>query len=345
MVKKLVVSEASFTAVVVLVCSTLLTWIMRELAVSGGVLDVPNERSSHSVPRPRGGGVAIALAASGGLVFLACREAIALNLLWGLVGGGIAVGTVGFLDDRNQLSARIRIIVHLTTAIWAVGCIGGVPPMRIDDQMVSFGWISYPLAALTIVWALNLFNFMDGIDGIAASEAVFVCGAGAALCVVGMASCAVPAAALVVAAASLGFLVWNWPPAKIFMGDVGSGYLGYVIAILALSAARENNIALFQWLILGGVFFVDATVTLLRRLMRGEKVYLAHRSHAYQRLARRWNSHLRVTASVLLINLLWLLPCAWLAGEFAHYAWLIMIGALMPLVGVALLAGAGGAQD
>jgi len=125
------------------------------------------------------------------------------------------------------------------------------------------------------------------------------------------------------------------------MGDVGSGYLGYVIAVLALAAARENVVTLWTWLILGGVFFVDATVTLLRRLFRGERVYQAHRSHAYQWLARQWGSHLRVTLVVTLVNLLWLLPWAWAAGRFPALSIWIACGALMPLVPLAMFAGAG----
>jgi len=142
--------------------------------------------------------------------------------------------------------------------------------------------------------------------------------------------------ALMFAAACCGFLVWNWPPAKIFLGDVGSGYLGYVIAVLALAATRENPVALWTWLILGGVFFVDATVTLLRRLLRGERVYEAHRSHAYQWLARRWGSHSKVTCAVLMVNVLWLLPCAVFATRRPSLAAATVIFAFAPLVLVAI---------
>jgi len=120
------------------------------------------------------------------------------------------------------------------------------------------------------------------------------------------------------------------------MGDVGSGYLGYVIAVLALAAARENPVALWAWLILGGVFFVDATVTLLRRLLRGERVYEAHRSHAYQWLARRWGSHAKVTCAVLIVDVLWLLPCAVFAARRPGLAAATVIVAFTPLVLLAM---------
>jgi Fuc2NAc and GlcNAc transferase len=145
----------------------------------------------------------------------------------------------------------------------------------------------------------------------------------------------------VLACASAGFLCWNWPPAKVFLGDVGSGYLGYFIAILALASGRSDPVAIWIWLILGGVFFVDATTTLIRRWLRGERVSEAHRSHAYQWLARNWGSHSKVTGTVLAINLVWLLPWSVLAVKFPAYAVVSLICAFAPLALLALLAGAG----
>jgi Fuc2NAc and GlcNAc transferase len=161
------------------------------------------------------------------------------------------------------------------------------------------------------------------------------------LSLVGATTSGVAAAGLVFGAACGGFLLWNWPPAKIFMGDVGSGYLGYAIGVLALAATRENPAALWSWLILGGVFFADASVTLVRRTIRGERIYEAHRSHAYQWLARRWESHGPVTIAVILVNLLWLLPCATLATLHSDHAPLIAAVALAPIVVITTLAGSG----
>ena len=213
---------------------------------------------------------------------------------------------------------------------------GWLPPLRVGGDLISLGAVGTLVGALGIVWVLNLFNFMDGIDGIAASEGTFVAWSGAALTAAAPASNGVTAAAVIFGAACCGFVRWNWPPARIFMGDVGSGYLGYVIAVLALAAARENPVALWAWLILGGVFFVDATVTLLRRLLRGERVYEAHRSHAYQWLARRWGSHAKVTCAVMIVNVLWLLPCAVFATRRPSLAAATVIFAFAPLVLVAV---------
>jgi Fuc2NAc and GlcNAc transferase len=262
-----------------------------------------------------------------------------------LVGGGLIVGVVGFLDDRYQLSAGIRLAAHFGAALWALVWLGGLPSVHVANHSVSLGWLGYVLGTLGIVWYLNLFNFMDGIDGIAVSEAIYVASGGALLEILAGGSPGVAATASVLAAACCGFLVWNWPPAKIFMGDVGSGYLGYVLAVMAIAATHENPSAIWTWLILGGVFIVDATVTLVRRLIRGEPVCQAHRSHAYQWLARRWQSHLRVTLLVIVINVAWLLPCAVLATRFSDLAIWIAALALFPLIALAIAAGSGNTES
>ncbi|HVZ37159.1 MAG TPA: glycosyltransferase family 4 protein [Polyangiaceae bacterium] len=325
----------------VLCLSAALTGLVRRRALARGILDLPNTRSSHTIPTPRGGGLAIVVAATIGLTTLWVWGVVDSRLALALLGGGAGVALIGYLDDRGSLSVRARIVVHFACAVWAVAVLGGLPPIQWGSHAVDLGWAGVLLAVLAIVWMLNLFNFMDGIDGIAGSEAVFVSAAGAALASVGGLSGSVPAAASVVAAASVGFLCWNWPPAKIFMGDVGSGYLGYVIAVLALGATRENPAMLYVWLILGGTFFVDATVTLISRLLRGERVYEAHRSHAYQRLSRRWRSHRRVTVSVWLANVLWLLPMAMVAAANPAFAALLVLVALVPIVVAVSVAGAG----
>jgi Fuc2NAc and GlcNAc transferase len=239
------------------------------------------------------------------------------------------------------LSARVRITVHFGAAAAAMYWVGGLPPMQIGERLVTFGWEGHVLGILGIVWSLNLFNFMDGIDGIAASEGTFMTVAGAAIALGTGVSGAFPALSLAIGAGCLGFLVWNWPPAKIFMGDAGSGYVGYVLAVLALLAGREAATGLFVWVILGGLFFVDATVTLARRLARRERVYEAHRSHAYQWLARKWGSHRRVTLLTNAVNVAWLFPCAWLAALYPERAAWIAVVALAPIMVGVLVAGAG----
>jgi Fuc2NAc and GlcNAc transferase len=327
-------------AAAALALSASLTLAVLRRARRGGLVDVPNQRSSHQLPTPTGGGTSMVIATTVGLVALFALGAIDVQLL-AAASGGLLVAVAGFIDDRRSLSARARLIVHTLAALWALVWLGGLHALRFDDIVWTPHAFGYVLGVLGVVWTINLFNFMDGIDGIAVSEAIFMACAAALLGASVGASPASLRADLLFAAACAGFAVWNWPPAKIFMGDVGSGYAGYLLAILALSSARDSEVALLIWLTLGGVFFVDATVTLARRCLRGEQVYEAHRSHAYQWLARRWGSHRRTTLMVTLVNVIWLLPCAWFETMFPQYAALITVLALAPLAVLAIGAGAG----
>jgi Fuc2NAc and GlcNAc transferase len=323
-----------------LVTSAALTLLVRRFAFAHGILDVPNERSSHTTVTPRGGGLAIVVSATVAMTWLGLTGTMPLDLLMAM-SGGVFIALIGFLDDRFGLRTGMRFAVHVAAAAWAVFWLGGMPPVSLGSHLAQLGWPGHVLGVVGLVWTLNLFNFMDGIDGIAASEAVFIACAGALLSVPGDSGSAVSVVALAFAAACCGFLLWNWPPAKIFMGDVGSGYIGFVVGVLALAATRVDAHLLWVWLILAGAFFVDATVTLIRRLLRGDRVYQAHRSHAYQWLARKWSSHLRVTVAVWVVNLLWLLPCALMAKLYPPEAPLITVGALAPLVIVAVVLGSG----
>ena len=187
---------------------------------------------------------------------------------------------------------------------------------------------------------INLYNFMDGIDGIAGVEALCVSGLGGLLLAwSGLAG--LSSVAMALAAASAGFLVWNWPPAKIFMGDAGSGFLGFVFGVLAISSAKERPWLLWPWLILLSVFIVDSILTLLRRVIAGERWYEAHCSHAYQHAARRHGSHLRVTLTVAAINVAWLFPLAWGACIWAAVGPVVAAVAAAPLICIAVCYRAG----
>jgi glycosyltransferase WbpL len=333
-------SEILWTTAAAVPAAALLTLAARKLALARGLVDVPSARSSHQASTPRGGGVAIVLVTTVMLLILLVMSALPLRLFIALTVGGLAVAMIGFADDHRPLPSSVRLIVHFSAAIWAVAWLGGLPPLRFGAEVVHPGWLGDVVAVLGIVWVLNLFNFMDGIDGFAASEAMFVLLGGAWL-TGGSGMSGGASAALVLAGASGGFLLWNWPPAKIFLGDVGSGYLGYTIAVLALAAASDNPTALWVWLILGGAFFVDATVTLVRRTLRGERPQEPHRTHAYQWLARGWNSHRRVTVALLAVNCVWLLPCALYATRHPPAAALAVLISFAPLAVLTLIAGSG----
>ncbi|OGT22372.1 MAG: glycosyl transferase [Gammaproteobacteria bacterium RBG_16_57_12] len=294
------------------VVSWALTGLLRRYALAKNLLDLPNERSSHDVPTPRGGGVAIVLTFLIALPLSGLFVVLSTQFVWAVLGAGTCVALIGFLDDHGHIPARWRLLAHFVAAIWALAWLGGLPPLPVFGVMLDQGWAGYLLAAVYMVWLLNLYNFMDGIDGIAGIEAVTVCLGGAVLYILSLASdvtgMVVPV--LLLAAAVLGFLFWNFPKAKIFMGDAGSGFVGMVLGALSIQAAWVAPELFWGWVILLGVFIVDATVTLVRRVVRGEKFYEAHRSHAYQHASRKYGSHVPVSLAFGAINLFWLLPVA-----------------------------------
>lgn len=316
-------------------CAFVITWALSGLllryAQALNLIDMPNQRSSHSIPKARGGGIAIALTFFMALLYLNSAGLLEFNFFVAALGAGAVVALSGFVDDFIDVSVRWRLLSHFFAAIWALYWLGGLPPLLVFGFTFDLGVIGHVLTAVYIVWLLNLYNFMDGIDGLASIEAICVCAGGALLYVL----LGEPTLALVpvlLAAAVAGFLCWNFPPARIFMGDAGSGFLGLILAVLSLQAAWFKTELLWSWVILLGVFVVDATFTLLRRLVRGDKVYQAHRSHAYQYAARQCGAHRPVTLAVMLINLFWLLPIALAVGVWHLDGVLGVVIAYVPLV-------------
>ena len=287
-----------------------LTGFLRRYALTKNLIDIPNERSSHSAPTPRGGGVAIVTSFLAILPVLNGFDLLSFSVCLALWGAGFAVAVTGFLDDHGHIAARWRLLVHFCAAVWGLYWLGGFPTLVVFGYSLELGWFGHICAAVYIVWLLNLYNFMDGIDGIAGVEAITACCAGALLIWLVASDSFAWIVPIGLAAAVLGFLFWNFPPARIFMGDAGSGFLGITLALFSLQAAWIAPRLLWVWLILLGVFVVDATVTLCRRVWRGEKFYQAHRSHAYQYASRIWGAHRPVMLAVGVINVFWLLPVA-----------------------------------
>jgi glycosyltransferase WbpL len=317
--------------------------LLRRVALALGVMDLPNERSSHLRAMPRGGGLAIAVVACAALAVLAALGLLPSRLALALLVPGAVVAAVGLLDDVTGLSAVLRFMVQLVAASAALFFLDGWGPDWIARGSGPW-WLLQGATVIGIVWSINLYNFMDGIDGIAGSEAACL-GFGGMLLLSGQPSThGIAIACGVLAACSLGFLAWNWPPARIFLGDVGSGFLGLAFAVVAVASACDDPALLSTWLILAASFLADSGATLVRRLARGERFYQAHRMHAYQALARRWRGHAPVTLAVIAVNLLWLLPLAWLSLRHReHAAWITLV-AYAPLVGAVLVAGAGGPE-
>lgn len=307
-----------------------------------GLVQGVNHRSSHVRPTPTGGGMGIALGTIvGGSLVVTADTGLLLVLVLGLV-----VALLGLYDDRLPLPARLRLLVQ--TVLMALLVIStGAPGMLLGEA----GWIWLGLlgVGLTLagVWWLNLFNFLDGIDGYAGSEALFMLLAGLVLAFANdtlVLTAPLAGLSLVAGAATLGFLLFNWPPAKIFMGDVGSTFLGFLLFALALLGIAAGWQSLWQWAILGVLFAADASVTLLRRLLRGENVLEAHKSHAYQRLARDWQGHRPVTLALIALNLFLVLPLAWAAGYWPELGWGIAVLTYGAACAGAWLLGAGRAD-
>lgn len=323
--------------------SLLLTSALQRYALAKSLIDVPNERSSHTVPTPRGGGVAIVLSFLFLLPVLPIFSLLSWSSTWGLLGAGAGIAVLGFLDDHGHIAARWRLLGHFSAAVWALFWLGGAPPLAVMGTTFDMGWIGILLAILYLVWTLNLYNFMDGIDGLASVEAIFA-SLSAALIYAFMGLDAMAWAPLLLSFAVAGFLYWNFPPAKIFMGDAGSGFLGVTLGVFSLQAAWASPSLIWVWLILMGVFVVDATFTLIRRLMRGDKIYEAHRSHAYQYASRKFGSHLPVTLTVSLVNVVWLLPIALCVAFLDLDGVLGVIIAYIPLVMLAWMFRAGAVE-
>ncbi|WP_404940959.1 MraY family glycosyltransferase [Pseudomonas danubii] len=319
----------------VLGISLLLTWVLRRYALARSLMDIPNNRSSHSVPTPRGGGVAIVLSFLVASPFLTFFVDMPWPYIWALWGAGALIAVIGFLDDHGHIAARWRLLAHFSASIWALAWLGGLPPVKLLGVDFNLSWIGHFFAVFYLVWMLNLYNFMDGIDGIASVQAVSAC---LGACVIYWLSGDVSLIwmPLLLAVAVLGFLYWNFPPARIFMGDAGSGFLGLILGLFSLQAAWTSSRFLWVWLILLGVFIVDSTFTLARRLLRGDKVYEAHRSHAYQFASRQFGRHLPVTLAVMVINVFWLLPIAMCVGLFDLDGSMGMVLAYVPLVLLAI---------
>lgn len=287
--------------------------IFRRWSLERNLLDIPNERSSHTVPTPRGGGL---------VIFAVSMAALLIDFLinggrffWGYFGGALIVASISLLDDLRTLSPLVRIVCHCLGAFLSVWLLGGFHWLLVPFYgIVQLGVLGDVAAFLWIVWLINAYNFMDGIDGIAATQSV-TAGAGWFLTGVIFGIDNIGFLGGVLAASSFGFLLLNWQPAKIFMGDVGSAFLGYSFAVLPLLAINETPNpsiqSVFPWIsaVLVWFFVFDSVYTLFRRLLRGAKVWQPHREHIYQNLVIAGLTHARVTilygaATLILIAVL-----------------------------------------
>lgn len=297
----------------------------RRYALRRRILDIPNERSSHVRDTPRGGGIVIAVYGAVAPLLLASRGVLPAGIAVTLAASGALVGGIGWIDDVRCLSARSRLTLHLVACgmiLWVAWPAG-------------LGLILAPVVLLAMAWVLNLYNFMDGIDGIAGLQAVITAGfmglmlrneaPGLALFLLGL------------SAVCAGFLIWNWAPARIFMGDVGSGYLGFAFAGAALLGQALGAVPAYLLLFPLIPFVLDATITLILRIARRERIHEAHRSHLYQRLVQRGWSHSAVATCFGLAALAGA-AAAMALHEYQRFLLLVALGYPALLVLISLLA-------
>lgn len=315
------------------------TGLVRILALRSGMLDRPNHRSSHVVPTPRGGGMAVGAVFLVGLFLFWQDHLIDDGLFYAIAIGGFLVGLLGYIDDRLRVQASRKLFIQLLAAGVSVYFAGGLPPVVLGNYVVDFGFAGDVLAFFGLVWLINLFNFMDGTDGILGAALLFYCAGG--LILYGGVDLSLHLVLLILAGCVAGFLLWNLPPARIFSGDVGSLFGGLMVGVILLWASHHSQISIWPWLILISGFLNDATYTLIRRWLRGAAVFHAHAEHSYQILARRWHSHFVVMVAYSVINIFWLLPMAYFAKQTPSLGAVLLLVANLPLIFIGWRLGAG----
>jgi UDP-N-acetylmuramyl pentapeptide phosphotransferase/UDP-N-acetylglucosamine-1-phosphate transferase len=271
-----------------------MTYLIKSVALRHKIIDIPNERSSHISPIPRAGGLAIVLAWYIGIAVLFLMNFIDRNLIFALLSGTLLT-IVSLIDDLIGLKPAVRLFFQFVTAIIAFIFLGGLRQLIIPGIEMNYLFIVYPLAIIGMVWFINLFNFMDGVDGFASLEAITIC-----LVIYFLSGNIIN---LILIACISGFLFWNWPKAKIFMGDVGSTQLGFILVVLGIYFHNSYQFSILNWIMLSSPFWFDATLTLFRRWRNGEKLSVAHKKHAYQRIVQAGFSHLKVNIYLLIINI------------------------------------------
>lgn len=335
-------------AAAVFVATALATGVMYHYAHAQGMLDRPKARSSHFLVTPRGGGLSIVIVFLSAMLalFFFRQTAVTPPVFYTFSLAASAIAVLGYVDDRVGLSPWSRLTVQAVVVSLSILFLGA-PAVPLFGWSLDSAWLLSPLAIVALLWWINLFNFMDGIDGIAGVEALCIALSAAAILFlteptymlmpwIGLLACSVA-----------GFLWWNWPPARIFMGDAASCFVGLMLGLFALRAAAETALNIWCWLILFSAFLLDATVTLLIRIFRGEKIHQAHRQHAYQLLAvylsqlnpmvfssfwSRAYAHRGVDLALIAFNALYLFPLALLAASLPEWGLAFALAAMAPML-------------
>jgi Fuc2NAc and GlcNAc transferase len=297
-----------------------------------GMLDVPNERSSHVQPTPKGGGLAFFTVFTLICAALYFWQQDYQSILFPLFVGAPVVVLLGWLDDRRSLSAWPRLMVHFAVSVIVYALITNnfQEPMSISF-LPDIEWVAIGFCLLFIAWSINLYNFMDGADGVAASTGMV----GASLMAVVAYFHGAPAIAMIyvlVAYCLAGFLVFNWAPAQIFMGDTGSYFLGFVFASLALISKVNASVSIYSHIIIFGFFIFDATYTLFRRALRRERLFSPHKMFLFHKLIAKGWSHSKVATFYAAVIIVWLFPLSSLAATFGPWGMAFVFIAYLPIL-------------
>ncbi len=301
----------------------------RIYALNKGVLDTPNARSSHEVDTPRGGGISIIIGFTIATLGLLHTQLLQFDHACALLLGSLPIAAVGLADDHSPVSAKTRFCIHFFSALSALLVLDASPALALGDLTIQLDSLWVLALAISLTWLTNLYNFMDGIDGIASTEAISVLFGALLITTSNSDTNFLP---LLYIAPIGGFLILNWSPAKIFMGDSGSGFLGGFLGVFAIVFAILEQVNLWAWLILLATFIADASWTLVSRIIDGQDWHRPHRTHSYQILSRKWQSHKSVNHANTATNLLWLTPLAYIAHQWPDTAYLTAIIAYIPLL-------------
>ncbi len=288
------------------------------------LVDIPNERSSHEISTPKGGGVSIVVLTLIATAVLLINNSIDIKFAASMILGLSVIATTGFIDDIYNISIFKRVVLYGLSVFASIVILSPEHKVIFGNTYVDIGVMIYFIYALYSFWILNLFNFMDGTDGYAAIQtlttAIF-----SWVMLGSMLSANENMLLLIVFASTLGFLVWNWSPAKIFMGDVGSCSIGFIFALFSIYTASEGFLSISVWLILLSPFIGDATFTLLKRIILREKWYHAHNGHAYQKLYQLGMSHKKIGLGLLALNIIFILPMAYYANFNSEVEFYLLI--------------------
>ena len=313
----------------VLLVSTWLTRLYRSFAINKEIISNPNNRSLHKYFKPSGGGIVFSLICILSVSILSVIEIIEFEMLMVFGLGALCATLFGFIDDIYDINALLKLTIQVALSIWVLIWFD-VGELIILNWLPL--WISLILCCFLLVWMMNLYNFMDGIDGMAASGTIFACFALIATLIITSGFSTLVIILSLLLFSCLGFLIYNWPPATLFMGDSGSVFLGYFFGSLIIISLINGDISFWTWLIVFSYFFGDTNVTIIMRLILSKKWYKPHRSHGYQNLARILDNHKKVTIGVQVYNIFYILPLTVFSVTIPMWAEFFSILAIAPVI-------------